>query len=332
MSRGFIVDDMIAEVRSLVDEFNENQVGSATDILPSLNRAQERAVKVLSRVYPDPIMNMLDIAGPNTREIAMLENVSEDKIVRIEWISSGVNSVPVECQRVGIRLLSQYEHGMTAVDRPECYAIYGRMIRFNGIPNGRSALRIWYIREIDPLVQAYARITDFNLTAQTLYIGEVSDTFDPAGSITQGDWIRCFNVVDGQTGEIRGSFEASGYVLGSDTLTINLTPTRTTVLNRAISDSLADITFGVDDYICPIRGTCVQYFMDALHAFCIQYSVAELKRKLGYAYDADQTLVADFEGELKKTSMGRSMGLRVTQNNPNWLRGSQRRFYRGFKY
>jgi hypothetical protein len=104
------------------------------------------------------------------------------------------------------------------------------------------------------------------------------------------------------------------------------------VVNREISTDLANIGVAADDYICPVRGTCVLYFGDAFHAFIIQYAVAELKRKMGYAYDADQNLLKDFESELKKTYMGRSPQLRITHNNPNWLKGSQRRFYRGFKY
>ena len=331
MSRGRIVDDMIDEIRSLTDEYNSNQLSDLSDILPSLNRGLEKGIKVLTRVFPDPILNYVEVPAVSTKEISLPENIWEDKVLRTEWISSGTNVIPKECQLVGIRLLSQHETGAMAVDRPDCYSMYERKMRFSGLPNGRATLRIWYIREVDSLVKSYARITDLDEASGTLYIGEASTDFDPTTGVTQGDWNRCINVVDGQTGIIKGSFEVGSYN-GSDTIVINASRTRTIVLNRDIGTTLVDMGINADDYICPVRGTCVLYFFDALHVYCIQYAVAELKRKLGYAYDADQALLKDFESELKKTYMGRSLGLRIAQNNPNWLRGSQRRFYRGFKY
>jgi len=46
MSRGFTITDIIDEVRSLTDESNEVQLDSTADILPSLNRAQEKAYQI----------------------------------------------------------------------------------------------------------------------------------------------------------------------------------------------------------------------------------------------------------------------------------------------
>jgi hypothetical protein len=328
----FTVDDTINEIRSLTDEYNANQLDSDVDILPSLNRAQEKAVKILSRVYPDPILNWRDLGAVNTREIQMDEDLFEDKIVRLEWFSSGARIIPTECQRVSIRLLSQHEEGNSSVPAPDVYAIYGRTIRFNGVPMGTNNLRIWYVRDVDQLVRPWGRITDINESTQTIYLGEVSTAFAPLTTVVQGDWVRCFNVIDGQTGEVKGSFEVASWN-DTDTLVIKTTGlSRATVLNRTIGTTLAGLDIGEDDYICHVKGTCVQYFFDAFHAFCVQYATAELKRKLGYAYDADQTLLKDFEVELGKTYMGRTPAMRIIQNNPNWLKGARRRFYRGFKY
>ena len=80
MARGFIVDDIINEVRSLVDEYNNAQLDDVGDILPSLNRGQELGIKILSRIYPDPIMSFVDIAYPTTRELTIPEEVWEDGI------------------------------------------------------------------------------------------------------------------------------------------------------------------------------------------------------------------------------------------------------------
>lgn len=70
---------------------------------------------------------------------------------------------------------------------------------------------------------------------------------------------------------------------------------------------------------------------DIVHSFVVQSTVAEMKRKLGYAYDVDQKLIETFMSELRQTFMGREGKMRINMNNPNWLRGSMRRFYRGFR-
>ena len=333
MTLAHIVDDMVNEVRSLTDEYNAAQLDDVTDILPSLNRAQEKAVKILSRVYPDPILNYADMLNLSTREVSIHEDVMEDKIIRMEWISPSASpTIPKECQRVSIRLLSQHEEGDYTIPRPDVYAIYGRKIRFNGTPNGSNTLRIWYVRDVERLVKSWGRVTDIDTALQTLYIGEVNSDFDPLSGVTQGDWNRCINVIDGQTGELKGSFEVNSWN-GTDTVVIRTAGlSRGTILNRTIGTTLSGLNIEADDYICAITGSCVQYFSDAFHAFCIQYTTAELKRKLGYAYDVDQQLVTEFETELRKTYMGRQPSMRITQNNPNWLKGSRRRFYRGFKY
>ncbi len=331
MSRGFIVDDIVNEVRSLVDEYNENQLSTVNDILPSLNRAQEKAVKILTRAYPDPILQYIEITQPRTREIDIPENVWADKLIRLEWFTPQVSTgQPRECQKVTIRLLSQHSQDVSQADNPDCYATYGRNIRFSATPSGKMSLRIWFIREIDYLVQSFGRITDLDENTGTLYLGEVPSTFDPFSTIVQGDWNSYINVVDGQTGIVKGSFQIKSWD-DVDTLTIKTVPDRSLVVNRTINTSLSNLEIAADDYICHIKGTSVLYFFDEVHSFIVQHAVAECKRKLGYAYDADQTLLKEFETELKKTYAGRSLNMRIVQNNPNWMKGSRRRFYRGYK-
>ena len=63
MSRNITVDDIINELRSLTDEFNEDQLQAERDILPELNRAQERAYQILSRVYPEPLLTYVEVTG-----------------------------------------------------------------------------------------------------------------------------------------------------------------------------------------------------------------------------------------------------------------------------
>ena len=45
------VNDLIDEVRSMLDEDNRTSVSDTADILPALNRAQNYAANILSRHY-----------------------------------------------------------------------------------------------------------------------------------------------------------------------------------------------------------------------------------------------------------------------------------------
>jgi hypothetical protein len=323
-----IVDDIINEIRSLCDEWNEKQLSTTEDILPSLNRGQEKAYKSLSRVYPDPILEYIEIAGITTQEYDLPENIWEDKVLRMEWFNA-TDRRPRICSNVGLRLLAQMSTTIQSVESPEAHTIFSRTIRFNATPKGTYTLRIWYLREIDPLVMRYGRVTDTDSATNTIYLAEASSDFDPTSSSDPFD--QYVNVVDGQTGQIK----FSGQILswdGADTLRFKTSPDRGSVMNRTINSGSIGTLISVDDYVCSIKGTCVLYFFDTVHAFIVQYAAAEMKRKLGYAYDVDQQLLKDFESEVKKTYMGRDMKMRVVQNNPNWMRGTFRRFYRGFKY
>ncbi len=328
MSRGFLVDDIINEIRSLTDEWNEKQLSTTLDILPSLNRGQEKAYKSLSRIYPEPILTYTDVTGIVTREYPLPENIWEDKINRMEWFSSE-DVRPRPCQNVSLRLLAASTTQIQSVDSPENHAIFSRTIRFNAQPTGRFTLRIWHLREIDPLVRVYGRITSFDGVNNELYLNEVSSDFDPASSTDPFDGY--INVVDGQTGQVKISAQIRSWD-GADTLTLKSAPDRSLVLNRTISTGAIGSTVAVDDYVCHVRGTCVLYFFDTVHSFIVQYAASEMKRKLGYAYDVDQQLLKDFESDVKKTYMGREAKMRVCQNNPSWMKGAFRRFYRGFKY
>lgn len=328
MSRGIITEDIVTEVRSIVDEWNEKQLSTLQDIIPSLNRGQEKAYKSLSRIYPDPILTYVDTTGITTQEIIMPENVWEDKILKMEWLNP-LDQSPRPCNNVSLRLLGQASTVLQSVDAPEVHATFSRTIRFNARPSGRFTLRIWYLKDIEALVPVHGRITSFDGVNNELYLSQVSADFDPASSTDPFDGY--VNIVDGQTGEIKLSAQIRSWD-GADTLTLKVAPDRSTVLNRTISTGAVGSLIAVDDYVCSIKGTCVLYFFDTVHSFIVQYAASEMKRKLGYAYDVDQQLLKDFESDVKKTYMGRESKMRICQNNPSWMKGAFRRFYRGFKY
>jgi hypothetical protein len=130
------------------------------------------------------------------------------------------------------------------------------------------------------------------------------------------------NIIDGQTGLVKGSFQVK--TMDAETITIKTSPQRSSVYNRTISTTLAGITINAGDYLASIKGTCVLPFFDLMHTFVVQYAVAEVKRMLGYAYDVDQQLVNTFQVDISKAFGGREGGITIKRRNSNWNMGRLR--------
>ena len=250
----------------------------------------------------------------------MPENIWEDKIRRMEWFKPNVQ--PLVCEEQPLAILAKYSSDIIQ-NTPQVYKLFGRKIRFCAPPSGLYGLRIWHLREIDSLQQPIGRISALDLANNTVYLSDVNEDFDPTAS----NLTEYVNVIDGQTGKIKGSFQIRAWD-EVETMQFKTIRDRSSVLNRTISTNFDDISVSEDDYICPIKGTCVLWFSDAVHTFIVQYAAAEMKRKLGYAYDVDQNLVKDFEVDLRKTYAGRDQKMQIKQSNPNWMKGSRMRYHR----
>ena len=301
MPRFITTEDLIAEVRSLVDEDNNSTISDTTDILPSLTRAQNYAFNILARHYEDPLLVYQDIAVTGgVKEIDLPENMFEDRLERVEFYSSA--GFYYEVKRISYRDISAYESS-TTVDVPPCYVLYGRKLRFPSPPNGSYNMRIWYLREPDTLVKPQGRVTKVGGDYIVVNVlGDDVDTIEDA----LGNYI---NIIDGQTGEYKQSLQVNS-VTGNK-LTFRSIPTRTTVLNRTISTSI-DADVEIDDYICLVKGSCVPFFLYPIHNFLIQHAVAEMKRKIGSAdTQLEEQLKREFEKQVEHSWVGREQTLRV---------------------
>jgi hypothetical protein len=149
--------DLIAELRSQIDEANEIAIDDVRDILPALNRAQQYAWNILARKYPDPIIGYSTLTLTSTdQEYDIPEDTFEDRIEKIEIaVDTGYY---VECKRISYTDITNYESNSTD-PQPYYYAIVGRKIRFIPKPNGNYNARIWYIADPQKLVKDQGRIT-----------------------------------------------------------------------------------------------------------------------------------------------------------------------------
>lgn len=312
----YTVDNLVDEVRKQLDEANADSVSTEGDILPSLNRAQLYAFDILARKYPEPILQHapLTLIGGQA-EYDVPEDIFEDRVLKLEIeIPTGTagRSTYRECQRISYRELSLYE-GPTTDSVPLFYCLIGRKIKFVNTPSGAYSARMWSLRNPEKLVLPQGRITIVNEGSNYVMVDATGTTLttvtDDLGSYV--------NLVDGQTGEIRGSYQIQ-ILADTNKITFRSSPTRTTVLNRTISGVLADAEVQQDDYLSPIDGICVPYYGQPTTNFLVQFAVAEISRKLGGESDKEETVLAKFEKQVERTWVGRETAMRVKKKSQSW--------------
>lgn len=310
----YTVDSLVEEIRSQLDEQNRDSVDTDADILPALNRAQDYAFDIYARKYPEPILQTSTLLlVSQVQEYEIPEDVFEDRILKIEIaIPSGTGSTYAEVQQISFRDLSNYE-STSSTNIPIYYAIYGRKIRFVSPPTGIYTARMWSLKSPEKLVLSQGRITVLNDVSNYVVV-------DSAGSslTTEADQLGSYvNVVDGQSGEIRGSLQIQS-LNSNNRLVFRTSPQREVVLNREVTGDLSSITVQLDDYIAPITGSCVPYFSSPTTNFLIQYAVAEISRKLGGDSAQEEKVLEKFEKQVERTFAGRPSKLRVTKRSTVW--------------
>lgn len=310
-------DDLISDVRSMLDEENRDSVDTAEDILPALNRAQDFAANILARQYDAPLLAKQTITTSNNqREYDIPDDAFEQ---RLEKIEVEVNDLFYPITRIDFRQTSLYEtQGATSI--PYYYSVIGNKFRIFPTSNGQFRLRLWYLKDPRPLVTQQGRITRVNETDQYVLVDNVGDDLT-----TEQDQLNSYvNLVDGQSGLVKGTFQIK--TITDNRITFKTSPTRTTVLNQTVSTDLGGLTNdeGVsisvepDDYVCVASGVCIPLLKKPFSNFMIQYAVAEIRRKLGGPADLEERILKKFEQQVERQWVGQEQSTRVTKRNDKW--------------
>lgn len=315
MSR-LLVDNLISDVRSLLDEDNTVSVSDERDILPALNRAQLAVVNILTRKYNDPFVAHVDlqpISGQS--EYPIPEDAFEERLEKVEVNRLGLF---YEVKRLDFRDISAYEN-KNQQNIPYYYCIVGSNVRLVPQPAGAYPLRIWYIKAPESLVKSQGRITLINAASNYLVV-------DNAGAdlTTNMDELNSYvNVVDGQSGVVKQTLQIQS--IQGNKVYVKTSPTRSTVLNKPISGSILP-SVEQDDLISVVSGSCVPRFRHAVANYLTQFAVADIVRKLGGPTDVEEKVKADFEKFVEKQDHGRETSTRVRKVNRNWAIISRRFF------
>lgn len=317
----FTVDDMVSGVRSLIDELNQDSVDTVSDILPSLNRAQQYGFDIMARKYPEPILThqVLTLVS-GTAEYTIPEDAFEDRLLKVEMlIPTGTSATYREVARISYRDISNYESSIIT-NIPIYYCVVGRTIRFVSTPSGTYSARIWYLREPEKLVLQQGRITHINSGANYVIVDQAGD-----GLSSESDQLGSYvNLIDGQTGIVKDTLQIQN--ITDNKVSFRTVPQRTSVLNRTVVGALsADLS--QDDYLATIDGTCVAISGQPMVNFLIEYATAEMIGKLGGDRATEETILKKFETQVERAWVGREKQMRVQKRSEKWGTNTRRWWY-----
>lgn len=314
--RRLTTDELVNEVRSLLDEDNTVSVNDERDIIPALNRAQDNIVDLLTRKYNDPFIAHVDLQ-PIARqsEYDIPEDAFEERLEKVEVQRLGLF---YEVKRIDFRDISAYENS-SQNNIPYYYCIVGSKMRLVPQPSGVYPLRLWYVKDPEPLVKSQGRITLINQAQNYLVVDSIGDDLT-----TNMDELNSYvNIIDGNSGIVKASMQIQS--IADNKIKLKSVPTRTSVLNKPIISSIPT-TVEQDDYISVISGSCIPRFKKGISNFLIQFAVADITRKLGGSTEIEEKVKADFEKMVEKADHGRETSTRVRKVNRNWAIISRRFF------
>lgn len=313
-----VVDDLISDVRSLLNEENQAAIEDDRDILPALNRAQDVAANILARHYESPMLVYKAVKlEPNQQEYDIPDDAFEQRLEKVE-LKNGPVYYPLD--RIDYRHITLFET-TSKINIPYWYCVIGNKYRLIPGPTNINSLRIWYLYDPLPLVKQQGRITKVDTTNNYILVDEAGDELT-----TESDQLNSYvNIIDGQSGLRKGSFQIKS--IADNKITFKTSPTRSEVLNIPINTNLGDlvnnenipVTVNEDDYICVVKGTCIPFFKKPFSNYLISYAVAELSViKLG----GDATMIGEIKSDLEKlvehSWVGRESTLTVRKKNPQW--------------
>jgi hypothetical protein len=294
----------------LLDENNEAEISDEFDLMPALNRAFDDALDILSRKYPDALIQPLTVPiVPGQALYDIPEDAYQERLAKVEAF---VNGFYTEIKRIAYNDITAYD--VPSSGTPYYYAVMGNQYKLAPPPRNINGIRIWYIPEKGPMVPEYGRISSINTGDNYVVVTDIADPTQVSNGI---DSLASFvNIVDNRSGMIKATMQIQS--VGTSKLTFKTTPSRTTVQGRTVLSALP-ATVERDDYICPVDGTCIPPMRSPLTNFLISYTVADIKAiKLDGDPQVVMKMLEKFEQRVERTWVRREQELRVGKASRIW--------------
>lgn len=318
MGRRLIVDDLVAEVRSLIDEINVDNISDENDILPALNRGQDYIASTLARRYAEPLLTTTTMnLVPGQQLYDIPEDAFENRIEKIELL---LNQEYYEVKRISFREVTNVEYPVQTMV-PQWYTVIGNQFKILPNTSGTYSLRLWYLKDPKPLVKSQGQLTLVNPTSNYIIVDEIGSDIT-----TQMDNLNSYvNIVDGESGNIKKTLQVQS--TDDQRITFKTIPTRSTVLGLPVSGSFTALELERDDYITTVHGTCIPFFKKPISNFLITFAATDIKvNKLGGDPGLLTQQLGAFEKQVERMWVGQEQSLRVTKVNRNFGTRGRRRF------
>lgn len=310
MSRLLLTEQLIADVRSVLDETNRSRIDDEIDIIPALNRGLDHGASILSRHYDDPLLalKVVTTTGP---ELPVPVDSFEARIVRLEVKR---DSGFYEMDRINTDKMGLFESTYTSNALTLAWAQVGNTIRL--FP-GRSdvTIRIHYLKTPAPLGLTMGRVT--RLGDGFLVIDSLSDRVT-----TNADLETSYvNVVNPHSGEVRGCLQVKR--VNGNRIEFKDTPDKTEFLGQDVL-TLATIGVEEEDRLALAGSTCTPFMPRPFSNYLISYAEGEIRRKLGEDNELQIRATRELQTDVKRSWAGRENTMRIDtrseQRNRTWRR------------
>jgi len=315
MARRQLVSDLIKDVR--VDTNEESEVSlEDNDILAMLNRGQEIATDILAKQYPDPLLKTttynISTDGPM---FDIPKDAYSQRIQQVRVYRNGLNYYDV-IPRFSYREAGKVDRG-GAAGHPCGWLVESHQWRFAPkLIQGYSTAEVYYIVEPPELVIEDGRITSINESSFYVYINALRYDTELSQQIDSFD--SYVNIIDGQTGVIKGSLQIKS--IGDTKISFRNTPVRSSVYGRDITGAadIADLGISEDDYICSIKGSCIPFLKNPLAPLLVEYAVLRIRQRNLDPSDLEAQIYTKMEKEFGGLWSGREVKSRIARTNRNF--------------
>jgi len=314
--------DIIDQVREGLDEFNTETIDD-DQILNVINKGQRKSANITSRRWSEIMLASYELTTTATDEYSLPADVFAQKIECVELVRN--NTIWV-IERVSQKDSTFYRRSDTTTTIPYYYFLKQNKIVLVPYPETGLTINVWYAKSPNKLVLPQGQIQLYNSTSN--YI-----TVDTLGSLVTTESTSLNNylsIIDWQTGEIKATLQVSAIDTTINKITFKSSSlTRSSVLGQTISTSLpSDIS--EDDYICTVHGTCVCQLPEAYIDYITQFSIIDIKKRMGESIQEELAMLKEQETELKKMWAGRENRIRIRKTNSNYggnILLNHRRYY-----
>lgn len=309
------VEKLVEQVRSLMSEFNSSAIKDERDVLPALNRGQKEATSILARKYDDLLIQPVYVrTEAGVGEYYLPPEAFEDRLQKVDCLMDGSSQDKgdyLTTKRLSYKQLAKYE-GSGTTRYPLYYCVIGRKYRLVPVPSTETTLRLMIVKTPEDLVLPYGRIV--SLSNESVIVDSIRN--NPGTGVA--DLSAFANVIDSRTGRIKGTVQMSTVQTEMNRIKFSTNPTRTKVLGKNVT-SLSDIEdIELDDFICPIGGTCVMEVPDPVPNFVMNWAKEDLEGSLG---DSSERIRREFEARVSEMGLARETSARVIRTKQTWRRG-----------